>query len=174
MAVKILKKSALKLRHELKQVINSQKAQMAQLAKEYYDMGNLCITQADNSKAAIANYNKALSLNSSYYDAWIRKAITLHSMGDTGQALEAFNMAISLKPTHFKGYYQRGKYFLKTGEIEKALSDLDKATSIKPENAKAHEQFGNALMQAGKEEEAAIQWAIAKSLRDGIDGVNNS
>ena len=159
---------------ELKQVINSQKAQMAQLAKEYYDMGNLCITQADNSKAAIANYNKALSLNPSYYDAWIRKAITLHSMGDTGQALEAFNMAISLKPTHFKGYYQRGKYFLKTGEIEKALSDLDKATSIKPENAKAHEQFGNALMQAGKEEEAAIQWAIAKSLRDGIDGVNNS
>ena len=34
-------------------------------------MGNECITQAHDARAAIANYDKALSLDPNYVDAWI-------------------------------------------------------------------------------------------------------
>ena len=40
-------------------------------------MGNECITQAHDIRAALANYDKALSLDPNYIDAWIRKGITL-------------------------------------------------------------------------------------------------
>lgn len=148
----------------LKSEMNSRQEQLNTLAKEFYDMGNTCITQAHNTRAALANYDKALSLNPAYLDAWIRKGITLQSVNDMHEALKCFNKALDLAPYSFKAIYQRGKHHLLCGNIAQALSDLDKSVSIKPEHAKAHKLFGDALSRNGQEEEAAIQWSIAESL----------
>lgn len=150
---------------QLKLQLKANRDKMEQLAKEYYEMGNMCITQANNPRAALANYEKALSLKSDYYDALVRKGITLQTLGEPTEALKSLNCAIKLQPTLFKGIYQRGKYYLSNNMPEQASSDFDKAISIKPDHAKAHELFGNALSQMGKEDEAAIHWAIAESLR---------
>lgn len=149
----------------LKEEIRNRQEQLNTLAKEFYEMGNSCITQAHNSRAALANYEKALSLNPAYVDAWIRKGITLQSENDMHEALKCLNKALELSPHSFKAIYQRGKHHLLCGNIAQALADLDKSVSIRPEHAKAHELFGNALSRNGQEEEAAIQWSIAESLR---------
>lgn len=149
------------LRKELK----GNKIKMEKLAAEYYEMGNISVTSAHNPRAALANYEKALDLKPDYYDALIRKGITLSYLSENEEALKSFNKAIELRPHQFKGLYQRGKYFLSNNKPEEASADFDKAISIKPDHAKAHELFGNALSQLGKEDEAAIHWAIAESLR---------
>lgn len=151
---------------KLKEQLQEQKNKMNTYAREYYEMGNECITQVHNSKAALANYEKALTLNPQYTDAWIRTGITLQDMQCYDEALHCFNQAISISPCSFKGYYNRGKNKLLCNNPETAAADFDKAVSLKPEHAGAHQYFGDALARLGKSEEAAIHWAIAETLRE--------
>ncbi len=135
-------------------------------AKEYYLMGNECITSAHNNKAAIANYNKAIELMPKYVDAWVRKGVTLYSENDYHEAEKCFNEAVRLSPMLFKTVYNRGKNRIELNNFEGAASDFDRATSIKPSHIMAHELYGNVLSRLGKTNEAAIQWAIAEELRE--------
>ena len=153
---------------QLKEQMRSQQEYLKKYAREYLLMGNECITQAHDARAALANYDKALELYPDYTDAWIRKGITLFNNKEWFDAENCFNTAIRISPANFKAFYNRGKLRLKTEETEGAIADLDKATSLKPEHAKAHELFGDALLKAGKEVEAAIQWRIAEELKKAL------
>ena len=150
----------------LREQLYVQRKNLEKYAREYYFMGNECITQAHDSRAAIANYDKAIELNPSYTDAWVRKGITLYNNKEYYEAEVCLNEAVRLSPMPFKAIYNRGKNRMALNNIEGALADFDRAVSIKPEHAKAHELFGDALMRTGKEEEAALQWAIAERLRE--------
>lgn len=149
----------------LKQDMEKQRKRLQDYAREYYAMGNECITQARDARAALANYDKALELYPEYTDAWVRKGVTLFNENQYQEAEECLNRAVRLRPAEFKTVYNRGKLRLKLGNIEGAIADLDKATTLKPEHAGAHELFGDALMQTGKEVEAALQWRLAEELR---------
>ena len=153
---------------QLKEQMRSQQEYLKKYAREYLLMGNECITQAHDARAALANYDKALELYPDYTDAWIRKGITLFNNKEWFDAENCFNTAIRISPANFKAFYNRGKLRLKTEDTEGAIADLDKATSLKPEHAKAHELFGDALLKAGKEVEAAIQWRIAEELKKAL------
>ena len=153
---------------QLKEQMRSQQEYLKKYAREYLLMGNECITQAHDARAALANYDKALELYPDYTDAWIRKGITLFNNKEWFDAENCFNTAIRISPANFKAFYNRGKLRLKTEETEGAIADLDKATSLKPEHAKAHELVGDALLKAGKEVEAAIQWRIAEELKKAL------
>lgn len=150
----------------LREQLYVQRKNLEKYAREYYFMGNECITQAHDSRAAIANYDKAIELNPSYTDAWVRKGITLYNNKEYYEAEVCLNEAVRLSPMLFKAIYNRGKNRMALNNIEGALADFDRAVSIKPEHAKAHELFGDALMRTVKEEEAALQWAIAERLRE--------
>ena len=151
----------------LQEEMRRQQERLRKYAREYLQMGNECITQAHDSRAAIANYDKAISLDPGYTDAWIRKGITLFNNQSYAEAEHCFNTAVGLRPIEFKAFYNRGKLRLKTGDTEGAVSDLDKATTLKPGHAGAHQLFGDALSKAGKEDEAELQWRIAEELRKG-------
>lgn len=152
-------------KRKLQAQMEAQKKSLQKYAREYLLMGNECITQAHDVRAALANYDKAIELYPEYIDAWIRKGITLFNEKEFFDAENCLNRAVSLRPSEFKALYNRGKLRLQTENIEGALSDLDKATSLKPEHPRAHELFGDALLKVGKETEAAIQWRIAEELR---------
>jgi Tfp pilus assembly protein PilF len=150
----------------LREKMYEQRKSLEKYAKEYYQMGNECITQAHDAHAAIANYDKAIELYPTYTDAWVRKGITLFNEKEYYEAEVCLNEAVRLSPMLFKAVYNRGKIRLALDNIEGALGDLDRAISLKPEHPKAHELFGDALMKAGKEEEATIHWALAERLRE--------
>ena len=152
-------------KRKLQEQMTAQQKSLQKYAREYLLMGNECITQAHDIRAALANYDKAIELYPEYTDAWIRKGITLFNEKEFFDAESCLNRAVSLRPTDFKALYNRGKLRLKTENTEGALADLDKATTLKPEHPGAHELFGDALLKVGKETEAAIQWRIAEELR---------
>lgn len=135
---------------KLKEQMREQQERLRQYAHEYLLMGNECITQAHDIRAALANYDKALSLDPNYIDAWIRKGITLFNNKDYFDAENCFNTAVNLHPANFKAVYNRGKLRLKTENTEGAIADLDKATSLKPEHAGAHELFWRRFAESRK------------------------
>ena len=151
---------------KLKDQMRIQQKNLEKYAEEYYRMGNDCITQAHDVKAAIANYNKAIELNPQYADAWVRKGVTLYNNKEHYEAEMCLSEAVRLSPILFKAVYNRGKNRLAMNNLDGAVADFDKATTLKPEHPKAHEFFGDALMRIGKETEAALHWAIAERLRE--------
>lgn len=150
----------------LKEEMRNMQEGMKTYADEYLRLGNECITQAHDNKAAIANYDKALQLYPQHTEALVRKGVTLHNEQEYELALECFNEAIRISPILFKAVYNRGKSYLALKRPAEAIADLDKATTLKPRHAKAHQLFGDALYALKKEEEAAIHWEIAARLRE--------
>ena len=148
----------------LKEQMQEQQRNLQKYAKEYYLMGNECITHMHDTRAALANYDKAIELYPDYADAWVRKGVTLFNADRINEAEACLDKAVRLRPMEFKTVYNRGKLRLHTGDTEGAIADLDKATTLKPQHAGAHECFGDALTQAGKEMEAAIQYRLAEEL----------
>ena len=151
---------------KLKDQMRIQQKNLEKYAHEYYQMGNDCITQAHDTKAALANYDKAIELYPQFTDAWVRKGVTLYNNKEHYEAEMCLSEAVRLSPILFKAVYNRGKNRLAMNNLDGAVADFDKATTLKPEHPKAHEFFGDALMRIGKETEAALHWAIAERLRE--------
>ena len=151
---------------KLKDQMRIQQKNLEKYAHEYYQMGNDCITQAHDTKAALANYDKAIELYPQFTDAWVRKGVTLYNNKEHYEAEMCLSEAVRISPLLFKAVYNRGKNRLALNNLDGAVADFDKATTLKPEHPKAHEFFGDVLMRIGKETEAALHWAIAERLRE--------
>ncbi len=156
----------LKRENEALRVQEAERAeQLRKLAREYYLMGNECMTLARDARAALANYDKALQLDPKLTDAWVRKGITLFDTDEQIQALACFNEAALLSPLSFKAFYNRGRAHLKLSHVEEAITDFLKASSLKEEHAGCHELLGDAYSRNGEEDRAALHHRIAEELR---------
>jgi tetratricopeptide (TPR) repeat protein len=161
------------------QCINTQKEEIERLreellkqseiqkkyANEYYLMGNECITKAGDAKAAIRNFDKALTLNPAFVDAWVRKGITLLDMQDYHAAQTCLNEAVRLSPRSFKARYNRGKCLLLLKHCEEAIADLEEAITLKTNHAAAHEYLAEAYRGLGNKKLAQHHQDIADELR---------
>ncbi len=149
----------------IKRKFELQRENLKKYAKEYYFMGNECITHAHDLRAALANYDKALELDPKMVDAWVRKGLTLFEDKKIPEAEGCLNEAVRLSPRAFKPRYNRGKMHLELNHIEEGITDLEKASEIKPNHEKSHELLGDAYARLGEEEKAAIHWRIAEELK---------
>ncbi len=151
---------------ELQDRLYDQSETLKKLAKEYYQMGNECIVSYKDYRAALANFNKALDLDPTYLDAWIRKGgVTYYDQEDYYESLKCFNRAVELSPLSFKALYNRGKNRLKIDEPELALTDLLKASGQKPRHASCHEYLSEAYAAIGNVELSDKHYQIAQELR---------
>lgn len=152
---------------ELKKQLSEQSETLKEYAREYYLMGNECITKAGDAKAAIRSFDKALKLYPGYVDAWVRKGITLmDNMEDLYEAQICFNEAVRLSPHSFKTRYNRGKCFLQLMCYDEAASDFQKAVKVKQTHAAAHEYLSEAYLGMGEKKLAIKHKAIADKLRN--------
>jgi len=151
---------------QLRDKMHEQTNALKKYAKEYYLLGNECVVSYKDYRAGLANFNKALELDPSYLDAWIRKGVTHYDCKDYYEADICFNKAISLSPLSFKALYNRGKNRLALDEPERAVTDLSKAITIKPKHAACHEYLSEAYRGIGNEEMAERHFVIARALRD--------
>lgn len=145
-----------------------QRAALHKYAEEYYLLGNECIVSYKDTRAALANFNKALDLDPMYVDAWVRKGVTLYDIKDYYEADVCFNKAVSLSPLLFKALYNRGKNRIAMEEYELAITDLDRASVIKPDHAPCHEYLAQCYANIGNEELAQKHLMIAREIK-GID-----
>lgn len=138
--------------------------QLNALAEEYLALGNDSLSLDMN--AALSNYDKALSLNPRYIDAYVAKSRALLKGGKYRDAISTTNRGLDISPLNFKLLYTRGKTYFYMMNYEEACADLDRCTSLKEDNISAHKLFGDILSAMGKEDEAALQWAIAERLKE--------
>lgn len=157
-----------KLRNENKAIrehMHQQDLRLEKYAREYYEMGNACVVDAHDTRAAIANYDKAIELCPTLVDAWVRKGVTLMDNQQFDEALPCLKHAAKISPEHFKARYNLGRLYLEKGLYQEAINELTHATSIKPHHAKSHDLLGDGFARLGDQEKADLHWAIAEQLR---------
>ena len=137
-------------------------------------MGNVLQEQSKLDEA-IEAYNKALSLNPDYAEAYSNMGIALKEHGKLEEAIEAFNKALSIKPDYAEAYNNMGNALQDQGKLEEAIEAYNKALSIKPDYAEAYNNMGNALKDQGKLEEAIEAYNKALSIKpDNAEAYNNT
>lgn len=150
---------------KLQEEIHKQREVQKEYAREYYLMGNECITKAGDANAALRSFDKALKLYPDFVDAWVRKGVTLLDLREGYEALACLNEAVKLEIRSFKARYNRGKCYLQLKYYEEAVSDFQKAVDIKPKHAAAHEYLAESYLHVGEKELAQQHQDIANSLR---------
>lgn len=148
----------------LKDEMRKKDKMLADLAKEYVQMGDECV-ELESEQAALANYEKAIRISPSSTDAMVGKARVLLSQRQLRKALATLNKALKIKPHKFNIIYWHAKTLFAMNKLEEAASDLERCTSLKPDNIPAHELYGDVLTAAGDDVNAAIQYAIADQLK---------
>lgn len=154
-------------RDEARRQLESQNAKLERLAREYVAMGDECVTEARNAKAALANYSKAIDLSPRLLIAWVRRGVTLADAGQVEEALHDLNQAVALSPRSFKAIYNRGRVFMQKNLWAEAVSDLTRATSLNEKNPKPYKLLGDAYSRMGDEEKAVLYWELARQLGKG-------
>jgi len=149
----------------LKEKMHRQNEALQRYANEYYLLGNECVVSYKDTRAALANFNKALEMNPTFLDAWVRKGVTLYDLGDFFEADVCFNEAVRLSPLYFKALYNRGKNRIALKEYQLAITDLDRASNVNPEHPSCHDYLAEAYSHVGENDLAEKHRQIAEYIR---------
>jgi tetratricopeptide (TPR) repeat protein len=111
-------------------------------AKAYSASGNAKSDRKDY-QGAIADYNRAISLDPNYANAYYNRGIAKIRMGASNSAIEDFKHALKIDPDNADAYSNIGNVLIGTNDSE-ALKYLNRAIQIEPNNANAYANRGMA------------------------------
>ncbi|XHR80433.1 MAG: tetratricopeptide repeat protein [Gloeotrichia echinulata GP01] len=129
-----------------------------------FQLGNLLYSAAEY-EAAIASYDKALSIQPDDHQAWNLRGIALDDLGRNEEAIASYDKALSIQPDDHQAWNNRGNALGNLGRYEEAIASFDKALSIKPDDHYAWNNRGNALGNLGRYEEAIACYDKALSIQ---------
>ncbi len=149
---------------EFKKELRTHRRSVAKFAREYYLMANDCIVQFKDTSSAIANLNKAIELNSEFFDAVMRRGDVWIEIGEFNKAEKDYLKAISINKKSFKAYYHCGRTQLLLKKPEKALTNLLIASRIKKKNPDVYYYLAEACNKMGEKGEAEKYLNMAINL----------
>ncbi len=93
---------------------------MGKSALDWYNAG-YAASQAENYQEAIGNFQKALSLNRDYAEAYNMLGFCLRKLGRVKEAYSYYEKALKLKPDFPEAREYYGEAFLQDGNLAGAL-----------------------------------------------------
>jgi len=122
---------------------------------EYYQNGEL--------DRAIADFDKAISIDPDFAEAYNDRGLCYTTKGDRDQAISDFDRSIQLKPDFTEAYSNRGTVYKSKNEFDRAIKDYDEAIRLKSDFAAAYNNRGDVyhlignLLRAINEYDKALQ-----------------
>jgi tetratricopeptide (TPR) repeat protein len=115
-------------------------------------------------EAALADYDRAISLDPSDARAYNNRGNTYDALGKVEAALADFDRAVALDPANAEAYNNRGLTFHALGKYGAALVDYDRAIAINPQFSETWYNKGNVLNGQGRYEEALVDYDRAIAI----------
>jgi tetratricopeptide (TPR) repeat protein len=98
---------------------------------------------------AIAEFTKAIELNSRFTEAYYDRGLTYYKKMEFNQAISDYTKAIEISPNDADVYYNRGLVYSLNKEYDKAWEDIHKAESL---GYKVNPDFRKELQKVSKRE----------------------
>ena len=113
--------------------------------------------QKGEYELAIANYNKAIELNSNFADAYNNRGFAKAGRGEHRKAIKDYDEAISFNSRHASAFNSRGVSKACLKQYDEAIKDFNAAIKIDPMYMGAYYNRGLALNRPDQDETAAIE-----------------
>ena len=117
-----------------------------------------------NHKAALKEYDQALSLNSKLEIAYLRRAEARYALGDDPGVLADCQRAIALDPGDSQTHYYLGLARFRLGYVQSAIAAFTSAIACDPEDAQSYARRGLAYEDINDVIEAARDLRRAAQL----------
>ena len=88
--------------------------------------------------AAIDSYQKAVSINPNYSEAYQNIGVSHQEMGECEVAIINYKRALQIKPDDVEVYCNMGSAYQDKGDLKAAIDSFKKALNIKPDSAEAY------------------------------------
>ena len=99
---------------------------------------------------AIADCDRALSINPGLAQVYTNRGVMFKVNGDLDAALADFDRVIKLRPKDAQAYDNRGNVFFDKGNLTAALADFEQAISLNPRAAAFYSSRGQVLKEMGQ------------------------
>jgi predicted O-linked N-acetylglucosamine transferase (SPINDLY family) len=109
-------------------------------------------------EAALASYDKALSLNPNYARAHSNRGNVLQSLKRFAEALASYQRALAIRPDYAEAFYNSGNALLALGRLDQALVSYERALTIKPDLVIAMVGRGTVLQELNRFDEALANY----------------
>lgn len=102
------------------------------LAYAYLESGRIMYENGDKL-GAIAEYNKAIEIDSNYAVAYYKRGKVKSDLKDYKGAIAYYTKAIEVNAHYLFAYYNRGNSKANLGDIQGAIDDYTEAIKINPQ-----------------------------------------
>ncbi len=148
-------------------LLDEDRRRFAALAAEYVTLGDDCSREGWDISAAIANYDKAISLDPGCTAAYIGKARALFADGDSDTAVDCLNRAADIDTADWRALYELGVYYLGAGRLPEALERLLTAADRCDDVAEIHLAIAEVYDTVGDAKMGRRHRTRARNLRKG-------
>lgn len=136
---------------------------IGQSAEDFFKEGEAKSKQRD-FPAAIEQYSKAILKDSTFWNAYLKRAFCYGLTEQYDKAVEDYTIAIAAEPEKIYSYQSRGSAHYKLGHYTEALADFNKVLQFDPTNQEAFNNRGFVKKSLGDKEGACKDWYTSKKM----------
>ncbi|MFB2973724.1 tetratricopeptide repeat protein [Aerosakkonema sp. BLCC-F183] len=133
-------------------------------AEKWFSLANQQYSDRD-ILGAIISYDKAVSLNPNYHDAWFNRGIALKDLGRYEEAILSYDRALDIQPNSHENWMNRGAALRSLGRLEEAIVSYEQALQLNPDQYQSWYNRGIALLNLGRIEEAIFSYDRAIEIK---------
>jgi len=133
----------------------------------YNNLGYFYQRWEKNYDKALAEYNTAVKMDSTYYQAWSNLGVVYNNTGKMEQAVVYFSKSLKYKPDNNDALIGRANSLSAINKFGESLPDYNNYIRIKPDDPKAYVWRGIALSKTGHNDEAMADFEQSRKLDPG-------
>jgi tetratricopeptide (TPR) repeat protein len=138
-------------------------------ARDFMDSGMKKLYQDKNAQAALPDFQQAVSLALTYYEAEYQLAMTQLSLGNRSEAEASFRKALQLSENKYaEAHVGLGAVLLDTGNVADAEKSIRQGLQLNSNLWLGHYELGRALMLQKRFPDALTSAEQARLLAPGV------
>ena len=106
------------------------------------NISGACYQGLGQLEIAAEHYEKAVTINPSYYKAHFNLGGIFQELGKLSASIASFEKALFIKPDYAEANNNIGNVFKELGQFDNAIKSFEKAIEIKPDYFEAHYSLG--------------------------------
>lgn len=151
---------------ELEAELAENRRRFSKLATEYVEMGEQVREEGWDIASALANYDKAISLDPDYSLAWTAKGLALASAGnEIDEAVSCLLKAAEIDSEDYRLLYEAGRLLVNGGDLAQGMDLLLRALDRNDKIPEIHDALAEGYERVDDENNAAAHRRTAKKLR---------